>query len=60
MIVIYITIFSYITITVTKDLTDNFVSYMRLVLQKNINKVMIDLDIEKFATYINAAKRFAV
>lgn len=61
--VVYITIFGYIA--VIKDLIDcnsyvdykSFANYVRLIIKKIANKVMIDLNNEKFAVYINAIER---
>lgn len=57
MVVIYITIFDYIALT--KYLSDRFVNYTCLVIQKVADEVIIDLDTKDFLIYINIAEGVA-
>lgn len=63
---VYTTIFSYIAITGDligcNNLIDykNFANYTYLVIQKVDNKMMINLDAEEFAVYINYKKTYCI
>lgn len=62
--VIYTTVFNCIAITENLIGYDSFidyenlVDYARFIIQKFTNKMIIDLNVEEFTIYVNAAEKF--
>lgn len=55
MVIIYIIILNYIIIN--KNVINSSVNYAYFVIQKNANKIIINLNFRKFVLYINIARR---
>ena len=63
---VHTTVFSYITVTGnligcdSLDDSETLADYACLVIQKVADEVMINLDAEEFAVYVNAAEELAI